>query len=193
MPAPIEANFSKKHLTSKERSDKKQAKASVTPSIKLKVPRQIRDNVNLYRIWKQTLKLYDGTELLNALDTNLLARYCEETYARNRLLHLREQKQNMTVLLDRSIDKLREIVQDNAIKDEIGEANFSSILGIISIGMEKFNVDTVLKVETRIEAKTKMLNQMELSLYMNPRSRAGAVPQKPDKEASDDPNAEMFD
>ncbi len=193
MPAPIEAEFQKKHLTNEEKTTKKNAKASVTPSIKLKVPRSIRDDVNLYRIWKRTIKLYDGTELLNALDTNLLARYCEETLARDQLLDLRKQKQNITALLDRSIDKLREIVEDNSIKDAIGEDNFSSILHIIAAGMEKFGVDTMLKIETRIESKTKLLNQMELSLYMTPRARAGAVPQKPDKEAKDDPNAEMFD
>ena len=193
MPAAIEADFSKKHLTNKEKNDKKEAKASVTPSIKLKIPSCIRNNINLYKIWKQTVKLYDGTELLNALDTNLLARYCEETLARNQLLDLRNQKQNITALLDRSVDKLREIVEDNSIRNDIGEENFSSILRIITIGMEKFGVDTMLKIETRIEAKTKLLNQMELSLYMNPRARAGAVPQKPDKEAKDDPNAEMFD
>lgn len=193
MPAAIEADFSKKHLTNKEKNDKKSAKASVTPSVKLKIPSCIHNDVSLFRIWKQTMKLYDGTELLNALDTNLLVRYCEETLAREHLIKLRNQKQNVTALLDRSIDKLREIVEDNSIKDNIGEENFTSILRIITIGMERFGVDTMLKIETRIESKTKLLNQMELSLYMTPRARAGAVPQKPDKEAKDDdPNAKMF-
>jgi len=105
---------------------------------------------------------------------------------------LSNKKQNVSALLDKSIEKLSEIIEDGSIKNEIGEENFGRILEIISIGMDKFGVDTMLKVETRIEAKTKMLNQMALALYMTPRARAGAVPNQPDKEPEDE-NRDMFD
>lgn len=193
MPAAIEADFSKKHLTKAEKEEKEKAKASVTPSVKLKVPDKIKNNVRFYNEWKNVLKFYKGTQLLNALDADMLARYCIEKCSMESMYELRDKKRNMTALLDKSIDKLREIVEDGSIKDEIGEENFAKILNIITIGMDRFGVDTMLKIETRIEAKTKMLNQMALALYMTPRARAGAVPNQPDKEAKDDPNADMFD
>lgn len=193
MPAPIEADFSKKHLTKAEKEEKEKAKASVTPSVKLKVPDEIKNNVQFYSEWKNVLKFYKGTQLLNALDTDLLTRYCIEKVSLEDMYGLRSRKHNMTALLDESINKLSEIIKDGSIKDDIGRSNISRILDIIEIGMDRFGVDTMLKIETRIEAKTKMLNQMALALYMTPRARAGAVPNQPDKEAKDDPNADMFD
>ncbi|WP_407310951.1 hypothetical protein [Desulfosporosinus sp. SB140] len=193
MPAAIEADFSKKHLTKAEKEKKEKEKASVTPSVKLKVPDKIKNNVQFYNEWKNVLKFYKGTQLLNALDADMLARYCIEKCSMEGMYELRDRQRNVTALLDESIDKLSEIVKDRSIKDEIGQANFSRILDIIAIGMDRFGVDTMLKIETRIEAKTKMLNQMALALYMTPRARAGAVPNQPDKEAKDDPNADMFD
>ena len=192
MPAAIEIDFSKKHLTKAEKDVKQKAKASVTPSVKLRVPRIIRDNLDFYRIWKETIKLYNGTELLNALDTGMLTRYCIEKYSMESMYELRDKKQNVSALLDKSVKKLAEIIEDNSIQNEIGVENFGRILEIISIGMDRFGVDTMLKVETRIEAKTKMLNQMALALYMTPRARAGAVPNQPDKEPEDE-NRDMFD
>ena len=194
MPAPKDPIMLHGHWTKDQIEEKQKSKASVTPRIKLKVPRRIRDSVNLYTIWKRTLKLYDGTELLNALDTDLLARYCEETYALEEMIKLRGNRRNVSALLDQSVDKLQEIISDGSVKDEIGEENFGEILKIVEEGMTSWGLETTLKLETRIEAKTKMLNQMALALYMTPRARAGAVPNQPDKEAKeDDPNAEMFD
>jgi phage terminase small subunit len=151
MPAAIAVDFSKKHLTKEEKEKKKQDKASVTPSVKLKPPPIIQGNIAYLSRWKDVLKLYKGTDLLNALDTDLLARYCIEKYNLEDLY------------LERGNDEVRG------------------------------NIELRLKIETRIEAKTKMLNQMALALYMTPRARAGAVPNQPDKEAKDDPNADMFD
>lgn len=152
MPAAKDHVMLHGHWTKGQIEEKKKSKASVTPRVKLKVPKRIRDNVNFYAIWKRTIKLYDGTELLNALDTDLLADYCEETYA---------------------LEQMKNHRYDDSVMEDPA---------------------FMLKVETRIEAKTKMLNQMRLSLYLTPRARAGAVPNQPDKEAKeDDPNAEMFD
>lgn len=155
MPAARDLKLLKGHFTNEQKEQKTKNKASTTPSVKLKAPRIIRDNLDYYRIWKDTLKLYRGTDLLNALDTGLLARYCVESAKLQSLYIVRDEYYTHP--------------------DTVGWT------------------DTLLKIEGRIDSKTKMLNQMALSLYMTPRARAGAVPQKPDKEAQDDPNGEMFD
>lgn len=150
LPAAKDIKLLKGNWTKEQLEQKEKAKASVTPSVKLKAPAIIKENINYYRIWRETLKLYSGTELVNALDVDLLTRYCIEKY---------------------SLERMYELRNDEEIQDDIG---------------------ALLKIETRIEAKTKMLNQMALSLYMTPRARAGSVPNPPDKEAGDDPNADMF-
>jgi phage terminase small subunit len=150
LPAAKDLKLLTGHWTKDQRESKEKAKASVTPSVKLRVPIIIKNNINFYRIWKETIKLYNGTQLLNALDVGLLTRYCIEMHS------------------------LENIYERRAEYDKTG-------------------LDNMLKIETRIEAKTKMLNQMALALYMTPRARAGSIPNQPDKKAEDDPNAEMFD
>lgn len=160
MPAARDLKLLKGHFTNEQKEQKAKNKASTTPSVKLKAPRVIRENLDYYRIWKDTMKLYRGTDLLNALDTGLLARYCVES----------AKLESLYILRDRHYCFMPE---DAAPLDGW--------------------TDEQLKIEGRIDSKTKMLNQMALALYMTPRARAGAVPQKPDKEAQDDPNGEMFD
>jgi hypothetical protein len=149
MSAPIDVDFSKKHYTKQEKNKKNKAKTAATPKIKLKPPTIIKGNIAYLDRWKDILKLYSGTELLNALDADMLGRYVIEKY---------------------NLEKLYLMRDDGEVQN---------------------NVELMLKVETRIEAKTKLLNQMALSLYMTPRARAGAVPKEPEK-PEDDPNAQMF-
>jgi hypothetical protein len=151
MPAAKDITLLKGNWTKEQKAAKERAKASVTPSVKLKPPPIIKGNIAYLSRWKDIQKLYKGTNLLNALDADLLARYVIEKY----------NLENLYTLRDRP-----DVVED---------------------------VELLLKVETRIEAKTKMLNQMALSLYMTPRARAGAIPNQPDKEVKeDDATAEMF-
>ncbi len=150
MPAPIDVDFQSKHLTNKEKNAKKNDKKAKTPSVKLRPPDIIRGRLDYLSRWKDVLKLYKGTELLNALDADMLARYVIEKYNLENLYLMRE---------DPDVEN---------------------------------NVELMLKVEARIEAKTKLLNQMALALYMTPRARAGAPVQQQENGAEDDPNAEMF-
>jgi phage terminase small subunit len=146
------------HFTKDQLAKKEKDKASVTPSIKLRVPAIIKNNIEYFKMWKSVIKLYSGTDLLNALDTDLLSRYCIEKCSLETTYRLR----------DKYYKKLNE--------------DYIDILGI----------DDLLKLETRIEVKTKMLNQMALALYMTPRARAGSIPNQPDKETVDD-YADMFE
>lgn len=151
MPAAKDLTLLKGNWTKEQKKAKEAEKASVTPSVKLKPPEIIKGNIAYLSRWKDVLKLYKGTNLLNALDADMIARYVIEKY------------------------NLEGLYQKRGDPDILN------------------NVELMLKVETRIEAKTKMLNQMALALYMTPRARAGAVPNEPDKEPKDDQNAEMFD
>jgi hypothetical protein len=158
MPAAKDHKLLTGHWTKEQKEKKIKDKASVTPSIKLKVPGIIKNNRNYFKKWKFIIKLYSGTELLNALDTDLLVRYC----------------------IEKCSLEINYLIRDSFYKRLAKEE-----LSVLCI-------EDLLKIEIRIESKTKMLNQMALALYMTPRARAGSIPNQPDKEAVDD-KADMFD
>jgi hypothetical protein len=210
MPAAKDMSLNKGHFTKNQIENREKQKASVTPSVSLKAPEIIKTDVRFMRIWKDTLKLYKGTQLLNALDGDMLARYCIEKHNLQELYKEREAYRktgySMAYAVKKPEDKAKnEPPADKAISwvearykfgpgvsqeagEDVAEAGGSNE---IKITPEAY-LDTLLRLETRIEAKTKLLNQMALALYMTPRARAGAVPMKPDKEPVDG-NADMFD
>ena len=157
-----ELQFSKKHFTSKEKEAKAKAKASTTPSTPLQAPDLIKGNILYAKRWRSTMKLYAGTDLLNALDMDLLARYCIESVELERLIAIREDYYNR-------LEKARQ---------EEGEDPFGWS-------------DTLKDINMRIDGKLKTLQSMALNLYMTPRARAGTVPIKADAPKAD-PGAEMF-
>lgn len=150
---PLE--FNRKHYTNAEKKAKETAKASTTPSAPLRAPELIKGNVRYAKRWRSTMRLYTGTDLLNALDVDLLARYCIESVELERLLEIREDYYNR-------LEKAR-----SEGKDQFGWS------------------DTLKDINTRIDGKQKTLMSMMLNLYMSPRARAGAVPVKPDKPQED--------
>ncbi len=177
MPAAKDMSLNRGHFTQEQIENREKSKASVTPSVKLQVPDVIKSNVSYMRVWKATLKLYKGTQLLNALDSDLLARYCIEKHNLQELYGERDAYRKTGYYKARAVDNLYE-EKDGAYNE-------------IKITPETY-LDTLLRLETRIEVKTKLLNQMAIALYMTPKARAGAVPMKPDKEPIDG-NADMFD
>jgi hypothetical protein len=91
MPAAKDNNLLTGHWTKQQLEDKAKAKASVTPAIKLQPSSLIKSNTLYYARWKETLKLYTGTEILNALDIGLLERYIIECVELERLYAVREE------------------------------------------------------------------------------------------------------
>lgn len=209
MPAAKDMSLNRGHFTKNQIENREKMKASVTPSVSLKVPEIIKSNVCYMKLWKETLKLYKGTQLLNALDGDMLARYCIEKHNLMELYKERDAYRKTGYSLAYAVKKPADKTKDEPAAEEAiswVEARYKFGAGIspeniedqekeaendIRITPEAY-LDTLLRLETRIEAKTKLLNQMALALYMTPRARAGAVPRKPDKEPVDG-NADMFD
>lgn len=108
MPAAKDSNLLKGHWTKEQLAEKKAAKASVTPAIKLQPSSLIKSNTLYYSRWKETLKLYTGTEILNALDVGLLERYIVEAVELERLYKVRE-NHYADIEIDRWIDLLLQI------------------------------------------------------------------------------------
>ncbi len=89
MPAPVKAteNMSK-HLTDAEQQARQAAEDALLPKrdkINLKPPAYINKDKDARRYWTLTLKRLKGVELLDDLDTEMLAVYCSQLSRRDQL------------------------------------------------------------------------------------------------------------
>lgn len=89
MPAPVKAieNMSK-HLTDAEQQARQAAEDALLPkrdNVTLKPPAYINKDKDARRYWALTIKRLDGVELLDDLDTEMLAVYCSQLSRRDQL------------------------------------------------------------------------------------------------------------
>lgn len=86
MPTPVKAlDNMTKHLTQAEIEARAQAEAVSLPTRQVKRPQRIGKDPAAKRYWTQTLKDMDGIGILDALDANALAIYCEKCARRDEL------------------------------------------------------------------------------------------------------------
>lgn len=98
MPTPAKAleNMSK-HLTKAEREARSSAEDMVLPHRKIKRPARIGKDPDAKRYWTSVLKEMAGLNILDALDANTLAIYCEKCARRDELQeHYRELRARYT-------------------------------------------------------------------------------------------------
>lgn len=86
MPTPTKTldNMSK-HLTKDEIEARAEAEADVLPHRKIKRPARIGKDTGAKRYWASVLKDMDGLSILDALDANALAIYCEKCARRDEM------------------------------------------------------------------------------------------------------------
>lgn len=79
MPTPVtNINNMRKHLTSAERKAREETQQSLTrEKIKLTPPKHIKNDPAAYAYWKSTLRKMKGITLLDDLDSEMLAMYCQ--------------------------------------------------------------------------------------------------------------------
>ena len=84
MPTPVKSldNMSK-HLTNAEREARAAAEAGTLPSRKVKRPARIGKDPVAKQYWAQILKDMEELSILDALDANALAIYCEKCARRD--------------------------------------------------------------------------------------------------------------
>ena len=86
MPTPVKNldNMSK-HLTNDEIEARISAEADVLPHRKIKRPARIGKDTGAKRYWSSVLKDMEGLSILDALDANTLAIYCEKCARRDEM------------------------------------------------------------------------------------------------------------
>lgn len=88
MPANVKRSENmEKHLTKEEIQARQQAEAEILPDrvAKLKAPRSLNKDPAAKRCWKSILERMEGLEILDDLDSEMLAVYCSALSRRDAL------------------------------------------------------------------------------------------------------------
>lgn len=87
MPTPIKsADRIAGHRSNAELAIRQQAQAAVVrEKVTLRPPDRVKNDLVAYKYWKKTLKRMDGVDLLDDLDTDMLAAYCVQSSMRDKL------------------------------------------------------------------------------------------------------------
>ena len=86
MPTPAKSlDNMTKHLTKDEIAARTSAEADVLPHRKIKKPSRISKDAGAKRYWASILKDMEGVSILDTLDANTLAIYCEKCARRDEM------------------------------------------------------------------------------------------------------------
>ena len=165
----IKAKGKSHHITKKEAERRKKAEIKVDDK-KLKIPDYVKIDTEAFKKWKEIVALYKNIDVVTAIDSTTLGRYCKH---HSEYLYLLKQKQ---------------LIENLEIK---WEDYCMPVTEFVSDGITRFfKLDPLMKLENLINKKSQLLITLEDRLFLNPVSRIKNVPKKEKEEK--DPNALMF-
>ena len=120
-----------KHLTKDEIAARASAEADVLPHRKIKRPTRIGKDTGAKRYWSTVLKDMEGLSILDALDANTLAIYCEKCARRDEMqLYYQKLREQYAAEPDNATIRLM-IKLDSEIKgSEDAILSYASRLGL---------------------------------------------------------------
>lgn len=141
----------KNHITKAEIKARKQAEATLKTNSPLIETEAVKGNKVAHKEFLRLKKLYKNIEFVEALDTQIVNRYCLGV---SEIMRLRTM-----------IDKMEEALDD---KELDGGALAKAYMAINSL-------------EGKIQQQEKLLLSYEDRLFLNPAGRMRAIPKKPEK------------
>ena len=179
--------LSKKNLTKEERAAKIALDASLSPLEKLSMtpPAILKKHPLASAMWKKIMKRYASTagDLVTSFDENILIRYVLTLEEVEWLKGIRSSVETEFRSIEKTISKNRNAkLTDEAYKVYVKTLeSYNAILA------------RLVSIDARVDSKNKFVQTMEISLYLNPRSRAGVAPEAatPD-EPSEDPMEKLL-
>lgn len=180
MPATKPTGLQVRHATRSERTARAESDAALTPSVPLTsaTPAALRGHAYASRLWVHLIKLYSSIDavIVTSLDRELLVRYCLLEEETRELMSLRK-----TIAAEwRSQLKSAKKIKPSAdnLKDWV------RMWEIVNALFQRFQ-----GMDARLDGKRKLLVQVEQSLYLTPRSRAGVAP----TEKADEPEPDEIE
>lgn len=166
MPARKLKSLLKRHETKAESEARDRRESALKPlrDLPKDAPAALKDHPEAQAAWRQIIRLYDEleSEIVTRLDLHLLINYC---------LALEQLAQ---------IDQVRDVTYQTwlALKEKrqalIDEGKPAEALEIALKCVEAS--EALIKIDARADRKRSLLVQMEQTLYLTPRARAGVAP-----------------
>ena len=141
----------KNHITKAESKTRKRAESALKTNNPLIETEAVKGNKVAHKEFLRLKKLYENIEFVDALDTQIINRYC---------LGVSE-----TIRLRAMLDKMEEALDDKELN---GGALAKMCMAINSL-------------EGKIQQQEKLLLSYEDRLFLNPAGRMRAIPKKPEK------------
>lgn len=151
------------HLTKREIELRQKSEMQIGSSI-IKCPEYIKENINAYVKWKETIKLYKDTKIISSSDITFLARYCM-TFSE--YIELLERKKRINYISE-NCDEVLDYIEDSE------DFNFR----IQKQLRDMISTDAILKIDTAINKKMDLLIKMEDRSFLNPLAKVKNVPKQ---------------
>ena len=178
--------LSKKNLTKAEREAKRTAEERLSPAEKLSVdpPAALKKHPIAAAMWKRIMKRYASIEgeLVTAFDENILVRYVLTSEEVEWLKGIRSAVEAEYIAIEKIVSKNRNV--------KLTDATYKAYIKLL----ESYHavLARLVSIDARVDSKNKFLQTMEVSLYMNPRSRAGVAPDPANIEDEDMSEMDKF-
>lgn len=154
------------HLSKSEIESRKKSETQIGSHI-IKCPAYIKENVDAYAKWKETIKLYKDTKIISSGDVGFLARYC---MAFSEYIELLDRKKRINHISENS-DEVLEYIEDS---DEFDFRIQKQLRDMVS-------TEAILKIDTAINKKMILLIQMEDRSFLNPLAKVKNIPKAPEE------------
>jgi hypothetical protein len=176
MPAKKPKGLIKRHETKAEQQARRDKESALAPERGLprEEPARLAGMPVAAATWRRLMRDFASLEdnFTTRLDLDMLINYCV----------LNEQATQLDEMRSEAFDvwkTLREMWREYKL-----EGDHVSAIALIEKIQNAF--DTIVKIDARVDQKRKAIFQLQQSLYMTPRARAGAVPESKKEEPPPD-------
>jgi len=176
MPAPKPANLIKRHETAEEKSARESAENAMNSGRQLphEAPARLAKHKVAAAAWRAMMREYNAIEgvIVTRLDQDLMIDYCILVEQADEIDRLRKSAFSVWEVASKEYAK--------AILNKQPEDYLSLITKIND------SFENIIKLDGRADRKRALMLQIRQSLYLTPRSRAGAAPDPKEKEPPPD-------
>jgi phage terminase small subunit len=162
-------------ITRAETKAKKQARIENEQALQpvrdlpMDTPARLKDHPGAAAAWRRLMRRYDELKaiVVTRMDEDLLVDYCM----------LLEQLHEMDELRKSAVDSWKMLDKRSKVLMKLGE-----IADAVRMAAKIADIfEMIVKLDSRVDRKRSLLLQIRQSLYLTPRSRAGAAPEKKEK------------
>jgi len=176
MPASKPSNLIKRHETAAEKSARESAENAMNSGRQLpqEAPARLTKHKVAAKAWRSMMREYSAIEgvIVTRLDQDLMIDYCILVEQADEIDRLRKSAFSVWELASKEYAK--------AIIDKRSD-DLMSLINRINDSFEN-----IIKLDGRADRKRALMLQIRQSLYLTPRSRAGAAPDPKEKEPPPD-------